>query len=218
LLRVIEHHPYCSFLQLFGIPLSCVHDSILSKDGASRKPGAIHTIAYLSWRFDDSVDFIRVWDKQEISEGLKEVVDIWCPAIFDKIIKSAGERNVTEWCKKKECWDGIKAMRLDVPDSLKNEFREKAKAENIDDASNNQQIDFEDMEIISRVMKLDGDTWLRIHAWGIETRELQKWQSGIALTLSGYAAASWARKPSVKQARQAIKILEIVSAHIDIDY
>ncbi|MCL6093431.1 MAG: hypothetical protein M0Z32_09860, partial [Actinomycetota bacterium] len=44
LVLVVEHHPHRTFLQLFGIPLSCVHDSILSKDGASRKVGAIHTL------------------------------------------------------------------------------------------------------------------------------------------------------------------------------
>ncbi|MCL4472981.1 MAG: hypothetical protein M1455_03455, partial [Actinobacteria bacterium] len=56
LLRVIEHHPYCSFLQLFGIPLSCVHDSILSKDGASRKPGAIQaTGSMMTYRYTITV-------------------------------------------------------------------------------------------------------------------------------------------------------------------
>ncbi|MCL6094053.1 MAG: hypothetical protein M1340_09570, partial [Actinobacteria bacterium] len=47
LVLVVEHHPHRTFLQLFGIPLSCVHDSILSKDGASRKVGAIQVYSFI---------------------------------------------------------------------------------------------------------------------------------------------------------------------------
>jgi len=42
LFRVIENHPNCPLTYFRWVTLLFVHDSILSNDGASSKPGAIH--------------------------------------------------------------------------------------------------------------------------------------------------------------------------------
>lgn len=56
--------------------------------------------------------------------------------------------------------------------------------------------------------QVNGDTWLKVHAWVTKSGELKKWQSGIAHTLAGCAAAGWDRGPSLKQARHGVVILE----------
>ncbi|MCL4310325.1 MAG: hypothetical protein M0Z32_01715, partial [Actinomycetota bacterium] len=66
LVLVVEHHPHRTFLQLFGIPLSCVHDSILSKDGASRKVGAIQ-LGIIRW------STIYRFNPPQPSKGLNEM-------------------------------------------------------------------------------------------------------------------------------------------------
>lgn len=64
-----------------------------------------------------------------------------------------------------------------------------------------------DLDNISACQAVDGETWLRIHAWGQKTGNLEKWQNGIAHTLAGYAASGWIRQPSVKQAKHGVAIL-----------
>ena len=70
-----------------------------------------------------------------------------------------------------------------------------------------------DYENIAVCKKLNGEQWLNIHAWGVRTGLLEKWQCGIAQTLAGYAANEWDREPSHKQARQGAAILEIAKQH-----
>lgn len=70
-----------------------------------------------------------------------------------------------------------------------------------------------DYENIAECKKLSGEQWLNIHAWGVRTGLLQKWQCGIAHTLAGYAANGWDREPSHKQARQGVAILELARQH-----
>ena len=41
---MIEHHPHRPFPHFRGIPRSCVHRSILSKDGASGKHGVVQSV------------------------------------------------------------------------------------------------------------------------------------------------------------------------------
>lgn len=55
---------------------------------------------------------------------------------------------------------------------------------------------------------ISAESWLHIHGWGLRTGELQKWQYGIAHTLSGMAASEWPKEPSVKQARYGVQILQ----------
>ena len=57
--------------------------------------------------------------------------------------------------------------------------------------------------------RLTQQTWLKIQIWGSESKQLVFWQTGIANTLSGYAATGWQKKPSEKQARHAVAMLDL---------
>jgi hypothetical protein len=41
---VVEDHPNCSFADLWGVSILLAHDPILSKNGVSGNPGAVHLI------------------------------------------------------------------------------------------------------------------------------------------------------------------------------
>ena len=58
-------------------------------------------------------------------------------------------------------------------------------------------------------MALPAEQWFALHIWSRKSGALADWQVGIALTFSGYAGDGWRRAPSVKQARQGARILEI---------
>jgi hypothetical protein len=62
---------------------------------------------------------------------------------------------------------------------------------------------------IARCLEVDAETWFKIQLWGSETGRLAEWQCGIANTLAGYAAGGWRRKPSEKQAKRGVEILEL---------
>lgn len=178
-----------------------------------------YTIAYLAHRAAGRIDLGKFWDRQEISEGISEAIQNWCPEIFDKIVESAGDRNVTEWCKKVDCWHQIRGLKLQVPAKLEREMKSIQPVPTVGRPSARQPdaLKPEDRENIARVMSVDAIMWQNIYSWGKRTGTLKEWQYGIAFTLSGYASTEWERVPSAKQAAYGVEILEIASSHMDVE-
>lgn len=58
------------------------------------------------------LDFDRIWGKQALPETVKEVMRAWSVPIYNGIVRSAEGRNVTEWCKKPECWAAVRSLDL----------------------------------------------------------------------------------------------------------
>lgn len=175
-----------------------------------------YSISYLAYRTLERVNFLRIWQNQTISEGLAEALYEWCPKILDKILESAGSSNVGEWCKNPKCWTHVSSLQLDIPQKLQEEIdAEEILPQNAGKGAKVEgELSSEDKENLIKAMNITATEWLKIHGWGESTGKLARWQSGIALTLSGYAVGGWSKVPSVKQARQAVKILEIYTAMI----
>jgi len=178
-----------------------------------------YTIAYLAHRAAGRIDLRKIWEQQKISEGIKEAIQNWCPDIFDKIVESAGDRNVTEWCKKVDCWHLIRGLRLQVPSKLDKEMKHIQPVPTVGrpSARKPDALKPEDRENIARVMSVDAITWQNIYSWGKRTGTLKEWQCGIAFTLGGYASTEWERVPSAKQAAYGVEILEIASGYMNME-
>ncbi len=168
-----------------------------------------YTVSYLSYRALDRINFVEIWNHQKVSTGIEDAMKLWSIEIHKHIVESAGDRNVGEWCKKETTWESIKSLNLEIPKSLDDDLVNQSTVI-IESEKDNEQPDLtsEDYENISRVMSIDGLMWYKIHSWGKKTKRLESWQCGIAHTLSGMAADNWVKKPSAKQAKQGVKILE----------
>ncbi|MEG0921750.1 MAG: AIPR family protein [Comamonas sp.] len=70
-----------------------------------------------------SVDVQHIWKMQCVSDELTTAIAIIAKAVHSEIVNPPnGVSNVTEWCKKDECWDRIRARSGQVRDSLASEF------------------------------------------------------------------------------------------------
>ena len=171
-----------------------------------------YLIAYISSRTGGQLDMDLIWQEQTLSGEFKELLRSWSYRIDEAIRDTAKGRNVTEWCKKEDCWKSIRNMTIPLSDPIPLELkghtepgrRRGRPATPLTPA---------DYENIAECKKLNGEQWLKIHAWGVRTGLLARWQCGIAQTLAGYAANEWNREPSHKQARQGVAILEIAKQH-----
>jgi hypothetical protein len=172
-----------------------------------------YLVAYLWSRASGRLDIRRIWQNQDISDELKELLKSWSHAISAAIVESARGRNVTEWCKKEQCWETVRALSLPLPATLPVEMHAATDGDGSRWATPAGGISNEDLDSIERVRQVDGPTWLKISAWGSRSGLLQKWQYGIAHTLAGYAAGGWTRGPSPKQARHAVTILNLAAEH-----
>jgi hypothetical protein len=178
---------------------------------AYRANAAAYTVALISYRTAGRVDLRTVWQQQAVSQALADTMYEWMPVIYEEIIESALGRNVTEWCKKEDCWRNIQTLSVSVPEGFEDELAEGQPLPNVGDSAGQrgENLSSQDRENIARVMQVSAEEWLHICAWGSRTGCLKDWQTGIAASLAGYAATSWSKVPSKKQARRGIEIIEI---------
>ena len=169
-----------------------------------------YTVALVSYRTAGRIDLDRVWNEQAISKALVDTLDRWMPEVYDAFVSSASGRNVTEWCKKEECWRHVQTLDLEVSSELEQELAEGQALPELatGGTKGTTTLTAQDRENIARVMQISAEQWVSISGWGARTGALQSWQCGIATTLASYSAGGWVKIPLQKQANQGVKILE----------
>ena len=173
-----------------------------------RANAVAYTVALFSWRTAGRVDLSKIWDAQQVSSALESVLHDWMPEIHEALVQTAGDRNVTEWCKREECWREIQTIDLNLALELLNELSEGQPLPNVGARSGQAgKLSEEDRENIARVMQAEPETWLHVVKWGTSSGKLKTWELGIATTLASYAAMEWAKVPSAKQAKHGVRML-----------
>lgn len=178
-----------------------------------------YTVALISQKTAKRINLKAIWDKQSISEALKEMILDWAPQIMEKMAESAGTGNPTEWYKKPECWQEIKKMDLTISRQVNKELLKVggSTAETGSDGGNTkkrkkkvQNLSSEDQNNIARCREVSSQRWLEIIEWGKRTDKLEKKQIGIAGTMASMAVSGWPDdKPSKAQAWHGAKMLEM---------
>lgn len=87
-----------------------------------------YTIAKLAQLIGDStrarsLDFGKIWSTQSVSEALMAAVDDISLAVQRVLTSpSRGSQNVSEWAKRSECWEQVRAVPLALNDDLVEEL------------------------------------------------------------------------------------------------
>ena len=63
----------------------------------------------------DRFDFELVWKNQDISPQLKLQSETWLREVGDALFASADGKMISEWAKRPECWEVIKARHYSAP-------------------------------------------------------------------------------------------------------
>lgn len=164
-----------------------------------------YLVAKLAHERSERLDVECLWDTQEVSNELLEMLGKWAPLVHRAIITVAGRRNVTEVCKKDECWDHIKELALPAPDAPLPEFLDPEESDGGERPVANGKDAGDD---IARCMALDGRTWHQVLAWASGSGKVPSFDRKVANTLAGYADEGWRKRPSIKQARIASRVLD----------
>jgi hypothetical protein len=78
-----------------------------------------YTVALLSKKLGEGVNLGAIWQKQSISKELGEQIAAWSIEVNDALHKSANGRMISEWAKKKECWEILGEMEYSAAIALK---------------------------------------------------------------------------------------------------
>lgn len=176
---------------------------------AYRSNAAAYTVSLLSYKTYGRILLKDIWDRQDVTIAINKVLYDWMPEVLERIIETAGQRNIGEWAKNEYCWKEIKELEVNIPKELEAELSEGDRLPTVGSEARNGKVTMtsEDRKNIAITMGVDGDNWWKIAKWGQEKGELSDFQCSLATTMAGYAVGNWIKVPSVKQSKHAAKMV-----------
>ena len=163
-----------------------------------------YMLARLSAEYGDKLNHDTLWEAQSVSPEFGSMLREWAALIHEGIVAGAGSRNVTEFCKKEECWERIRTLQLPTVQPPPIEFQADQQART---PVPRQAVD-PGRELIDRCMALNGADWTKIVAWASTSTTVTEFDLKVAHTVSGYALAGWQHEISEKQARIVSRVLD----------
>ena len=178
------------------------------KFGGYRANIVTYTIAKLSHATSHRLDLAAIWKGQRLSDATAEAVMEISRLVF-AVITDPPERvrNISEWCKRLDCWKRVEELDWHSSRALESELIEMGAGratQIMEDGSGT--LTVEESEIITHASAVEADTWFSLSSWAKETSNLQPWQRGLAFSLGRLTQLD--RPPSVKQARQGTRLLD----------
>lgn len=166
-----------------------------------------YTMSLISKRTAQRIDLPDVWNRQAPPEAWEDAITRLAPLVHNKLIESAGSRNVSEWAKRADCWAAVETIDWHAPAALVS-AREYAVGRSITAPSQTgTSLPASDDELAARsaVESFGGTAWFELSAWAKDTNNLAPWQRGLAFSLGRLTSQS--KIPSEKQALRGVEIL-----------
>jgi hypothetical protein len=64
-------------------------------------------------------DFLRIWNSQEVPDGMKRTLELLAPLVARDIRKAPETvKNIGEYCKRPACWASIQKIDVDLPPAI----------------------------------------------------------------------------------------------------
>jgi AIPR protein len=160
-------------------------------------------------RLDKSIDFSKVWNLQSLPPRLQEAIVIAAKHVNDDIVHPpAGISNISEWCKKDQCWTQLQGTLDKLQAALPDEFFEdllsvEEQSEERKDAKVTQKID-KGIEAQKRIFDIPAEHWTTITQELARKRVLTPKETSVLQI----AAQMPAKIPSEKQCLILLGVLE----------
>lgn len=177
-------------------------NSLKERIPAYRANVVAYLVSYLAFRLPGDLDFLKVWERQSLPQPIADAILRWAEPVYREITTSANGMNVTEWCKKPGCWAAVRALDLPLPNAVLSHVDESSVTSRPDE------VEDEDAAAISEVLRLTPDDWEQMLAWCVRKDDLHFKGPGIITSLARLAIGGWPKRPTVKQARAAVRMIE----------
>lgn len=152
-----------------------------------------------------TLDFLKIWNNQSLSSELEVQIIKTTREVFDFITRDDRTTlNVTEWCKKEDCWKRAQNYNFTLLGSFveslintSDEFEEKVVAQKEQKVSNEINAEIE-------LINLGADYWRRVQEFGRNDKLLSEMEDGLLTVAANFETTG--RIPSDKQAKLIMQI------------
>ena len=152
-----------------------------------------------------TIDFLKIWNTQSLGTELEAQIIQTSREVFQFITREDRTTlNVTEWCKKEECWK--RAQRYDF--TLLDPFIDKLI--DISDEQEEKIIARKEQKVVNQIsaeielVNLGADYWKKVLEFGRNDRLLSEMEDGLLSVASSFDVTN--RIPSDKQAKLIMQI------------
>lgn len=153
------------------------------------------------------LDFMRIWNKQEIYPELAQQIHILCTEVYEFITRDDRLReNVTEWCKREECWKRAKEQSWSMlPTFTRSLISKREVVSENKEAKETRKINNE-VDSLKYIMGMGSAYWGKMLEWGksrglLTELEISILQKAKSMEVTG-------KIPSAKQANKIISARE----------
>ena len=166
-----------------------------------------YTLSYLFHRTNGKLDLNEIWNNQGVSSLLNKLLSKWAIRINERIRKSAGEQNIAEWAKKKECWEDIKNLSLEIPNQIPYEFRNTKFARGSNVSKSKEEINTAD-KLLKTIQSYSPKNLEDIYKTCREDRLITADEISALRVIIFCATSKWTQEPSVQHLLKAGKVLD----------
>ena len=162
-----------------------------------------YTLARLAHDTRGKVDLGRIWRDQAVGEALEDAICIISRAAWDHITNPPNSGNVTQYCKKEDCWTSFLGRDIPLSRSLTAQVAPPGPPGSASDSVVKPAPTPAPQDAVAAVSV---DTWMRLVDWANKQRQLTALQKKIAGDLA--IAAGYGRPLSQKLVADGAKILK----------
>ena len=145
-----------------------------------------------------------IWEKQAVPDQIKNAFIKLSKIVFDHITSSKREiDNVTEWTKKKACWDQLIDNDISLSEDVKDYVLSKDEIKSEKASGRREQAILGGIEVQTEVVKKGSDYWERAIIWGKTKKMLNEVEISF---LSSATKIKYGRIPTEKQCQRIVNI------------
>lgn len=150
------------------------------------------------------MDFMRIWNQQELYPELIEQLNILCTEVYEYITdENRLTENVTQWCKKEICWTNAQKKNWTITQAFINSLVEKSVvAEEKKEAKEQRKINNE-IDTLNYLITMGPEYWQKMLTWGMQRHLLSEMEISILKLVINMNVTG--RVPSVRQADVVVK-------------
>ena len=194
---------YCAISILFNRTSKIIKDN--SAIAGYRSQVLNYTVSLISSYTNRKLNFNSIWGDQDLSPEFKDLIGKWAIKIYETIQKTARGKNISEWCKKEECWEELTDRNFTFSKTPLEFTNIKVGGKPVKTARDI--LSPEDMDNIKKVKSVSTKDFEKIISWAMESDEFFYQQIGILSTLWSQSLKNWIKPPTPKQAASALKVI-----------
>jgi len=180
-------------------------DKIVSikKLGGYKANVVSYVISLASYKTNKRLNLDKIWESQDLNDELRSVLEKMIDVVWLHInTPSKQGMNISEWCKKQECWHTLKDKFIDIG-SLDSQLANEGFGEY---DSLGQQLSNKEITDIEEASTINAESWFSLAKWAKVNNMLTPFDRKLAYNLGVLHNRKLRLSP--KQAKNALRILK----------